>query len=178
MPFLGRPLIEYVLRRLVADADEVLVTTQDPAALDFLGVRCVTDRLPGRGALGGLYTALAEAQCAIVAVVACDMPFASRELLMAQRKLLVELGVDVVIPQSPDGLEPLHAVYRRETCLVAVEQALQREQRRMIAWFDAVRVAPVLPEELSRYADPHRTFLNLNTPEEFAQAEQLAQAEG
>ncbi len=174
MPFLGSPLIERVWRRLEAGAEEVLVTTQDPAALAFLGLRCVTDRLPEMGALGGLYTALAEARCEVVAVVACDMPFASAHLLARQRALLEQLGVDGVVPQSLDGLEPLHAVYRRSSCLPAVEQALARAQLRMIGWFDAVQMFIMPPEEVARYAALERTFLNLNTPDEFLQAEQLA----
>nr|MBP7228041.1 hypothetical protein [Longilinea sp.] len=103
-----------------------------------------------------------------------DMPFASAHLLARQRALLEQLGVDGVVPQSLDGLEPLHAVYRRSSCLPAVEQALARAQLRMIGWFDAVQMFIMPPEEVARYAALERTFLNLNTPDEFLQAEQLA----
>ena len=74
MPFLGRPLIQRVTDRLAPIADEVIVTTNHPEDYRFLGLPLFPDLKPGRGALGGLYTALSSATCESVAVVACDMP--------------------------------------------------------------------------------------------------------
>ena len=71
MPFLGRPLIQRVLERLTPIADEVLVTTNSPDEYRFLNLPLFPDLKPGRGALGGLYTALSSAACEAVAVVAC-----------------------------------------------------------------------------------------------------------
>ena len=80
-PFLGRPLIQRVIDRLTPIADELIVTTNRPAEYAFLNLRLVPDLKPGRGALGGLYTAIASAAHPLVAVVACDMPFASHNVL-------------------------------------------------------------------------------------------------
>src|SRR5687768_10691932 len=88
--FLGRPLIQRVVERLSSVANELIVTTNRPHDYAFLNLRLVADLKPGRGALGGLYTAIASAAQPIVAVVACDMPFASGTLLEAASKLLVE----------------------------------------------------------------------------------------
>src|SRR6185369_4678742 len=82
-PFLGRPLIQRLVERLSPIADEMIVTTNRPEEYRFLGLRLTPDLKPGRGALGGLYTALASASQPHVAVVACDMPFASPTLLEA-----------------------------------------------------------------------------------------------
>jgi molybdopterin-guanine dinucleotide biosynthesis protein A len=60
-PFLGRPLIQRVIERLAPIADEIIVTTNRPAEYGFLNQRLVADLKPGRGALGGLYTAIASA---------------------------------------------------------------------------------------------------------------------
>src|SRR5512134_26433 len=76
-PFLGRPLIQRVVDRLQPIADELIVTTNRLEEYSFLHTRLIPDLKPGRGALGGLYTAIASATHPIVAVVACDMPFAS-----------------------------------------------------------------------------------------------------
>ena len=128
-PFLGRPLIQRVIERLAPIADELLVTTNEPAALSFLNIPRFADLKPGRGALGGLYTALAVARHPHVAVVACDMPFASASLLVAAEGLLEQEAADVVIAETPEGFEPLHALYRRETCLPAVESAIELSQK-------------------------------------------------
>src|SRR5215208_4858139 len=87
--FLGRPLIQRVVERLSAVADELIVTTNRPEEYSFLGLPVFSDLKPGRGALGGLYTAIASATNPLVAVVACDMPFASPTLLQAAQEILL-----------------------------------------------------------------------------------------
>jgi len=174
LPFLGRPLILRVVERLAALADEVIVTTNQPADYAFLGLPLFADLQPGRGALGGLYTALDAAKQPLVAVAACDMPFASRALFEYERDLLLETDVDVVIPSSAEGLEPLHAVYRRAACLPAIEDALEAGEWKLIAWHPQVKVRTLTPAETARRDPQGLAFLNLNTPEEFRQAERLA----
>jgi molybdenum cofactor guanylyltransferase len=174
MPFLGQPLIERVIKRLRPISDEVIVTTNRPADYAFLALPLFSDNHPGRGALGGLHTALFSARHPLVAVVACDMPFVSSSLLAFQARLLEAEGADVVIPFLQEGYEPLHAVYRRESCLPAVEWALANEQWKLITWFSKVRVR-TLTAEICRQHDPGRlAFSNINTPQELAEAEELA----
>lgn len=181
-PFLGRPLIQRVIERLSPLTDEVIVTTNRPADYEFLGastgsarrLRLFPDLIPGRGALGGLYTAIASAAHPLVAVVACDMPFASPRLIEAMTRLLVQKEADVVIPKSEEGYEPFHAVYRRATCLPAIEAAIDSDQWKVIAWFPQVRVHEMSTEETKPFDPAGLAFWNVNTPEEFAEAERLA----
>jgi molybdopterin-guanine dinucleotide biosynthesis protein A len=173
-PFLQRPLIERVVERLRPIADELLVTTNHPEAYGFLRLPLFPDLKPGRGALGGLYTALASAGQAVVAVVACDLPFASAPLAAASAGILVQDGADVVVAETAHGLEPLHAVYRRETCLAPIEAAIDSGQWRMISWFSEVKVRKLRPNELAACDPDGLAFRNVNTAEEFAEAERLA----
>jgi len=177
-PFLGRPLIQRVMDRLAPIADELLVTTNQPAELAFLRVALVPDLKPGRGALGGLYTALASAHQDYVAVVACDMPFASAQLIAACTGMLEQEGADVVIARTAEGFEPMHAVYRRSSCLPAIEAAIAADQWRVIAWFPQVKVRTLTDEEIRRHDPDGIAFLNLNTPEEFEDAERRAASTG
>jgi molybdopterin-guanine dinucleotide biosynthesis protein A len=174
-PFLGRPLIQRVIERLATLAGEIIVTTNRPADYQFLGLRLISDLKPGRGALGGLYTAIASAAHPLVAVVACDMPFASSRLIEAMTRLLVQEEADVVIPKSEEGYEPFHAVYRRETCLPAIEAAIATDQWKVIAWFPQVKVRTLSSDEIKSFDPQGLAFWNVNTPEEFARAERLAQ---
>ncbi|NWG34906.1 MAG: molybdenum cofactor guanylyltransferase [Chloroflexi bacterium] len=176
-PFLGRPLIQRVIERLAPLAGEIIVTTNRPTDYQFLGPRLISDLKPGRGALGGLYTAIASAAHPLVAVVACDMPFASSRLIEAMTRLLVQEEADVVIPKSEEGYEPFHAVYRRETCLPAIEAAIAADQWKVIAWFPQVKVRTLSSDEIKAFDPQGLAFWNVNTPEEFAQAEELAQSE-
>jgi molybdopterin-guanine dinucleotide biosynthesis protein A len=103
------------------------------------------------------------------------MPFASPALLEAATRLMVQEEADVVIARTEDGYEPVHAVYRRETCLPAIESAIEADQWRVIAWFPKVKVRILTAEELKQFDPDGLAFWNVNTPEEFIQAEQLAQ---
>jgi len=173
-PFLGRPFIQRVIERLAPAADEIIVTTNRPADYGFLNVRLIPDLKPDRGALGGLYTAVASAMRPFVAVIACDMPFASSRLIEAMSRLMVEKEADVVIARTEHGYEPLHAVYRRETCLPAIDSAIEADQWKVVSWFPQVRVHELAPDEVKMFDPQGLAFWNVNTPEEFSKAEEIA----
>lgn len=170
-PFLGRPLIQRVIERMKPIADEIIVTTNQPAGYEFLDLPLAADLKPGRGALGGLYTAIASATSRLVAVAACDMPFASPEFFEGACKIMDEENVDVVIAKTDEGYEPLHALYRRETCLPAIEAAIEADQWKVISWFPQVKVRVLSGEEIKSLDPSGLCFWNLNTPEEFSKAE-------
>ena len=50
-PFLGHPLIQRVIDRVSSIADEIIVTTNQPADYGFLHLRLVPDLVAGRGAV-------------------------------------------------------------------------------------------------------------------------------
>jgi molybdopterin-guanine dinucleotide biosynthesis protein A len=173
--FAGEPLIARMVRRLRPLASDLWITTNSPEAFQFLGLPTMPDLKPGYGALSGLYTAIVSARQVLVAVVACDMPYIDPRLLAVQRDLADAEGADVVLPLTPEGMEPLHAIYRRDTCLPAIEAAIAADQRRLVAWLPAVKVREMPPKELAIYDPQFRSFINVNTPEEFRQAELLDQ---
>lgn len=174
VPFLGQPLVERLLERLGDQAGEIIITTNNPAPYRYLGVPLVPDRIPGRGALGGLFTALSAARHALVAVVACDMPFASAGLLGLAVELMKDEAYGGVIPRSEAGTEPFHAVYRREVCLPAVQEIIAAGRWKVNAWFPRVQIYYLEPEEYRVY-DPYAlAFLNVNSPEDLEAAEARA----
>ncbi len=173
-PFLGRPLIQRVIERLTPIADEMIVTTNRPAEYGFLNQRLVPDLRPGRGALGGLYTAIDSAASPFIAVVACDMPFASKNFFESAYSLMVKEEADVVIAKTDEGYEPFHALYRRETCLPAIEAAISAGQWKVVAWLPQVNVRTLSPDEAKEFDPSGLCFWNVNTPEDFAKAEELA----
>ncbi len=164
--FNGIPLIQHILNRISPIADEVIITTNNPNAYRFLDVRLARDLRLGRGALGGLYTALSSAKYDLVAVVACDMPFASPQVFRSARQLLVSRGADAVVPKTHGGYEPLHALYRRDACLLPIKNALDADKWKVISWFKEVEICELGVEN-------EAIFQNLNTPEDFAKAENV-----
>ncbi len=167
----GKALIEHVLERVQGLADEVLITTNNPQALEHLGVSLVGDRVPGAGALHGLETALLAAEGEAVLLLACDAPFTSRPLLehLAASK---DHG-DVIIPKHGKRFEPLQALYNRAACLPAVDQALRNGQKRMISFFDSVNVHPVDEKIIARLDPVGLSFFNINTEADLREAEKI-----
>jgi molybdopterin-guanine dinucleotide biosynthesis protein A len=176
LPFQGEALVKRVIRRLAGLASEVIIIA--PRTNEFLsyGFKVYEDIIHGRGSLGGLYTALATAIYEDVAVVACDMPFVNADLLRHQHKILGSENFDVVVPSSPKGLEPLHAVYRKITCLPVVKEAMDAGDQRLISWYPRVKTRILTQMEVIPFDQQGLIFFNVNTPEELVLGEKRADA--
>jgi len=174
IPFLGIPLIKRLRNRFLDMGDELVVISNDFSSYQDLNVPLYKDIIPDRGPLGGLFTGLSVAKNSLVGLIAADLPFASPELLANLFEKLLISGADGVIPSSEYGLEPLHAVYRRETSLPLVKKAIDQDLWRMNAWFDQADILILSPEETRNLSSFKYTFMNLNTPEDFQRAEDLA----
>ena len=173
VPFAGRPLICRMVERLSPVADELVITTNEGDKLSFLdglypdlGIRLVADLHDARGALPGLHTALEAASNPFVAVVACDMLFASPRLIVAEALAMKESGADAVVPVNKHGFEPFHALYRREGCLPAVREVIAGGGKRAQSFFDRVRVREFPQSEVLAAEPMGGCFVNANTPEE------------
>ncbi len=185
VPFLGRPLLERIVLRVAPVADELLVTTNEPQNLGFIHkldlpcpVRFEPDLCKERGALQGIYTALTAAAHPLVALVACDMVFASPALAYAQAQVAQREGADAVVPCNGNGYEPFHGLYRVKTCLPAVKVALSRGKTRAKDFLDDVCLRDFTRDEVKEAVPYGGCFLNVNTPEELAHAEGLVLENG
>jgi len=164
LPFQGGRFIESVHRCLSEVFEETLVVTNTPDAYDFLCCRKVPDLLAGMGVLSGIHSALCHSETPSVFVTACDMPHLHPELI---RHLALESGGwDVLLPEGDKGVEPLHAVFRK-TCIPLIEDALRAGERRIVSFFDKVRIRVVGREEVARFDPGFRSFRNINTPEDY-----------
>jgi molybdopterin-guanine dinucleotide biosynthesis protein A len=163
----GRPMIALVAERLREVAAELIIASGDSQAYAPFADRCVQDRYTGVGTLGGIHAALVGAAFDRVLVVGCDMPFLNPTVL----SWFVEASADadVVILRHEKGVEPLHALYRR-SCLPAIEASIESGQRRVVSFFDAVRVRYVEPGEIAHLDPDLASFGNINTQEEWRAA--------
>jgi molybdopterin-guanine dinucleotide biosynthesis protein A len=174
LPFLGEALVRRILKRVTPIAQEVFVVTNQPEAYTFLETTLIADIMPKKGPLGGLLTALSFAQHPFVAMIACDMPFANPDILALALNILKTTRKDVVMPRTNHKLEPLHAIYRRQTCLSPVQAILRAGRRKVIAWLPSVDIYELTWKEMETCDPDHLAFINVNNPEEFRQAEQIA----
>ncbi|MGH7635734.1 MAG: molybdenum cofactor guanylyltransferase, partial [Gemmatimonadaceae bacterium] len=162
----GERVIDRVAAALRAATDSLLLVANDPQAPDWLpNVRVERDVLPDIGSLGGIHAALVHAGTAVI-VVAWDMPFVPAALLAELRARGED--ADVVAPESSGsrhGLEPLCAYYS-QACIRPIERALDEDERSVIGFFDQVRVARLTAQDVRRFGNPERLFMNVNTPDE------------
>ena len=131
------------------------------------GIRTVADRIPGAGALGGLYTALMEAPTDQVLVIACDMPFLNAPFLT----YLAERGsdVDAAVPRDARGDHPLCASYARRIADHLHRQIAAGNLRVGHALME-LEVRRVGPDELAAFDPDGRLLCNVNTPEDYERA--------
>jgi molybdopterin-guanine dinucleotide biosynthesis protein A len=167
----GKPMIQHIIDRLSPFASEMLITTNKPENYKQFGLPMYADIYKDYGALAGLHTALSFAVNEMVFVIACDLPFVNIELFKFMKNLFEAKKVDIVIPRTPNGLEPLYAFYRKNTCLPLVTEVIHSGKRRLISWHENAMVHAVSEEQIRKFDKELVSFANINTPEELELAQ-------
>ena len=133
------------------------------------------DLRPGLGPLSGIHAALATAESSTVLVVACDLPFITSKFLGGLIALL-EQGTDAVMPRVSGRAVPVCALYRR-ACLEPLRACLDRGELKA-QHFVAILATTYADEDVLEHLDPQGICLkNINTPEDFEQAQAIAAKE-
>ena len=171
LQFDGVRIIERLLGAIRPLFEETAIVANDAEAYADLGVPVWPDRIPGKGALGGIYTAVSRSASPRVFCIACDMPFPSQAVITYLRDQAA--GYDAVVPRTADGYHPLHAVYGKG-CLPAMEAMIRDGALRVDRLFPLVRFRTVGENEL-RSLDPSLlSLVNVNTWEDLEAATLLA----
>ena len=175
LPVGGQPVIQRVLDRVADLSDDLILVTNTPDKYRCCtNCRLVGDVFPGKGSLGGIYSALTAARHTYCLIVACDLPFLSAPLL--RHLISLTPGCDVVVPHISGNLEATHAIYAR-ACLEPIRHRLQRDELRIRGFFDEVRVCVVEQDVAARFDPELRSFLNMNTPSDWERLQRLAATE-
>ncbi len=172
----GKTLIEHVIDRSaeLGQAETILITNQ-PDAYRHLGLPMYSDALPGKGSLGGIYTALLRAKSPHVLALACDMPFINAEFLrfMVAR---IDDSVDIIVPRVDGYPQGLHAIYKK-TCIPPIAEQLAADRLKIIRFYDQMRVTYLDEADYAAFDRAGRCFANLNTPDELEQARRDLQSQ-
>lgn len=156
-------MIEVVRDHVAGLGDELLLITNDPEPYAYLGLPTYSDLFVDHGPLGGIHSALVNARSPHVLMVACDMPWLNRDLLV----YLAELRdtADVIVPRWQKFPEPLHAVYSK-ACLEPVEKQIEAGNLKITRFYNDVTVRFIDREEIMRFDPQGRSFTNVNRPED------------
>jgi molybdopterin-guanine dinucleotide biosynthesis protein A len=167
LPWGDTDLLGHALARLQASTPEVRILVGSEPRHCGRGVATVTDAAPDLGPVGGLLAALEAAPGRPALLLAVDLPLVPIALLAHLGARTVD--IDVVVPVSPRGPEPLCAVYT-PGCIEAVQRCVARQDLRMTAFWADVRVREIGPDELEAFGPPDELFLNVNSQEDYEQA--------
>jgi len=163
LSFGGYPsLSQYQYERLGKFFEKVYLSAKSDK-FDF-EAPVITDTYEVHSPLAALVSVIETLQCEAVFILSVDAPFVSEEVI---RKLMnyIDGGNDIIAAQSPEGLEPLCAIYKR-TILPKAKEMLETGNHRLTDLLEASKTQKVLFEE-------KQTFLNLNHPDEYEEALRL-----
>lgn len=159
----GERLIDRTVKIFKDLFREVILVTNDPLEYLDLDVQIVTDIYKRKKALGGIYTGLFYTFCDHAFVTACDMPFLNQHFIAYMMEKIHDY--DIIVPQTADGFQPLHAIYSRR-CLPAIKNLLLQDKLKVTGFYKGLK-SLCIPEEIIKTFDPEfRMFLNINTPED------------
>jgi molybdopterin-guanine dinucleotide biosynthesis protein A len=139
-----------------------------------LGVKILPDVFKSnrRASIIGLHAALFHARTEWIAVLACDLPFANGALFK-RLTAFVRNDVEAVVPmQKDERAQPLSALYRK-TCLPQIEMALTGDDWSLKKLLPKLKTRFVRFEEVADLPNAENFFFNVNTPADFALAEQI-----
>lgn len=160
----GKPIFERVLDLFRESFTKILLAGDRAERFTTYKLPVVTDIYPG-SSLGGLYTGLYHAKTDYIFVASCDLPFPNAGVI----KYLCSLkdGFDAVVTRSASGYEPLFALYSKN-CLEPIKNQLESGDYRASAFYPHIKALYVAYDELTSFDKDGTAFVNVNTPEEFA----------
>jgi molybdopterin-guanine dinucleotide biosynthesis protein A len=171
----GKPLLRRVYEVVEPLFEEVFIISNRHEPMEGVRVPVLKDLVPGKGPLVGIASALLYTTKPYLFVVACDMPFLSRESVL---RVVGEVGgEDIVIPRTRNGYEALHAVYNRSCASVMLKHVGEGRMKisKLFPYF-SVREVGECPEFVSRGLS---VFTNVNSADDMEMAEaQLAAPSG
>lgn len=161
----GSRLIDRVTGLLSSIFERVILITNSPKEYSYLGLPIREDLIKGLGPIGGILTGLEDINDEAGFFIACDMPFASKDLI--RYIVSVRSGFDAVVPKIDWKIEPLNALYRK-SCLPVIRDLISSGVYQTIKAFDRLNVRYLNEAEIRANDPKMRSFLNVNRPEELA----------
>ena len=168
-------IIERQLRETSKLCEEIVVVANDSGFAEQLlkmapHIRIAADFYPGEGPLAGVHAGFQAAASPYIWLLGCDQPYPDAD---AAEYLLGRLRNGsaqalAAVPLIDERLQPLHAVYRKETGAIA-EELLQAGRRRLQDWLDRLEPCAIGQDELQANGLSLALADDIDTPEQLAE---------
>jgi molybdopterin-guanine dinucleotide biosynthesis protein A len=169
-------IIEHMMTVFEKLFSEIILVSNHPSSYLEWDAMVVKDLYATRSSLTGIHSGLFYTKTEHAFIAACDTPFLKMDLVKTIVQY-VDHGIDVVVPKTTLGIEPLCALYSRR-CLQAVQNALERNNLKIRNFFNKLKVKEI-PESVLRKTDPDLiSFFNINTPDDLEKANRMINENG
>lgn len=163
----GIAIIEYLLLLLSPLFNRVIIVSNLVEKYERYNVKIVSDKVTGTGPLGGIYSGLVESDLEKNFVIACDMPLVSLNLI---KHMLSFDGYDAVIPKIDEKVEPLCAVYSKNS-ISEIEKQITMGDLKVRNLYKKIKTKYLEEEEIKNYDPELKSFFNVNLREDLKEAE-------
>jgi len=170
-PLDGRPLLWHVADSLTPAVDELIVSCRrdqrEPfaEALEAFPVRFVVDKIPDRGPLVGLRTALDETAATYAVVLPCDMPAVPAAFLdFLSGRARNRTGA---VPEFDGDRQTFPAVFHVRAARAACRAVDTQGENRLAALLDEIEPHVVDERVVRAHVEPS-AFRNINTHDDLA----------
>jgi molybdenum cofactor guanylyltransferase len=180
-PLGGKTVLERTLDLLKEGGAREAIVVGPKSKYGRFGARCVRDRWPGEGPLGGIITALHKTGVDKYGyrwslILSCDMPFLTGEWLTFLCERARKSEAQVVLAHSEHGPEPLCACWRTDAAKT-LQAAFERGVRRVTQGISLLRAEVLDERDWKRFDSAGRLFWNMNTAADYEEARRIVEAE-
>jgi len=159
----GQTLIERTVNAIRPLFSEILISSNEPAMYNFLGVPVCRDIHTDMGPLAGIHSGLEHTSKKALFVVACDMPHLKPAMISHMCGLLN--GYDVAVPFINGFYEPLFAVYSKK-CLLPITKMLSLNQGKINKLYSVINLFKIEVSIIQDFDPDLKSFININTKED------------
>ena len=163
-----KPMLENIVEKLEAFFDNIYIIGNEKQKLKEVNrqIKFLSDIIPDKGPLGGLYTGLSESDSQFNYLQACDMPFICEEYLNFMKSYIKEdSNYDAYIPVKDGYLEPFVGIYNK-SIKNDILKLIKKEQLNFDYLFNEINIKKIPEEEIEKVADPKKIFFNINRKED------------
>jgi molybdopterin-guanine dinucleotide biosynthesis protein A len=161
----GKPIVETLRDALQKLFQRVIISTNNPEPYFYMGVQMIGDTVPHQGPMSGILSGLNLPGTKFLFVIACDMPFINA-ILVQHMKNNFSGEWDAVVPVYGGAPQPLFGIYSSGIA-GEMEESITKGRKSMRDFLNAIKVL-YIHEEVVREIDPEgRSFVNINTFEDF-----------
>jgi len=167
----GVRILDRIYRIYAGLFEEIILVTNSPEKFLEWDLLIVPDLFPIRSSLTGIHAGLFFMSNPFAFISACDTPFLKKEIV---ETIIgnIEANIDMIVPDTASGLEPLCAAYSKR-CLHPAQQHLEQDKLKITKAFRKCRIKTI-SEKVLRAKDPDlQSFFNINTPADLQHAEEM-----